>query len=342
MTRKQIAGFTAGASLLLLGLGAPAQASYLTSILTSDVTNIFEDQSREAFFDTNADGLFGVGDILTGFIRIDDKTAPDAVAINNSIYAIFSQEVVAVTVGIGGPAVQFGAVTSDAGLTLAALGVTGAGAADMIAVYSVFGGFSTNLILASPGERTGSATVTLADYLDLITAEGTLDIIAGIYDTPACSGAAGSDADCFQGTGILARGGSTSALIGLPSTLTVGNFVGGLETSLDPSGYTIDDTTPAGSFVPPAPLFVISELSISNGAARGTSGSVNESEWIDGSELTNSAQCIDANGVNNSCGFINDADFGFVPVPEPVSIAMLGAGLLGLGATRRRQRQRKN
>ena len=154
MLTRKLTGLTIGASLLL-GLGAPAQAGYLSSILTSGVDNVFEDQSREAFFD-NGDGVFGVGDILTGFIRIDDKTGPDAIDIDNRMYIIFSQEVTSVV----GTSIEFGAVTSDAGLTLAGLGVAGAGATDMVALYTNAGPCSVDLILNSPGDMTGGGGVT--------------------------------------------------------------------------------------------------------------------------------------------------------------------------------------
>lgn len=337
-TRKQSIKLLIGTGLLL-GLGSAAQASFVSDLLTSGVQNDFEDQSREAFIDANQDGLFGVGDIYTGFLKMDDKTAPDGVDLENHVYAIFSQEVVNIpAAGIA----ELGPVTSDPNLTLASLGVPGAGPQDTIALFSsevTPTGFSVDLITASPGEQTGNGTVTLADYFALILNEGTLELLAGIYDTPTCTG---GTADCFQGTGVFASNLANELLLTLASSTTAANFIAGVETSLDPTGFTILDVTQAGIFSPPFVPITISELSISNGAARGSLGVVNAAEWINASELTTSPQCtVQATGANVPCGLVNDADFAIFPesIPEPATIALLGGGLLGLGAVRRRRRR---
>ncbi|HDZ78541.1 MAG TPA: hypothetical protein ENH39_04455, partial [Gammaproteobacteria bacterium] len=207
-TRKRLTAGLVGAGLLLF-LGAPAQASYFSSTITPGL-NDYQDQSREVYFDANGDGSFGVGDILTGFLRLDDKiSGPNAGPLSNSVYAIFTQQIISVG-GSGGDVVEFGPVTAAGnGLTLGELGVAGAGANDMIALYSTFGGFSKNLITQSPGDRVGSTAVTMADYLDVILSEGTLDILAGVYDVPSCSG---GTSDCFQGDSARV-GGANSGLI---------------------------------------------------------------------------------------------------------------------------------
>ena len=135
MIRKPL--LSIAAACLLLALDAPAQTGYLSTILVDGVVNVFEDQSREVFFDRSdvngpfgggPDGIFGVGDILTGFVRIDDKTAPDGVDLNNQVYAIFSQEITSVDDSVTGSAISFGPVTPGLGLTLTDLGVAGAAA----------------------------------------------------------------------------------------------------------------------------------------------------------------------------------------------------------------------
>lgn len=329
MLKRKPISFALGA-VLSLGMLAPAQASYFTNLITSGAVNDLEDQSREAFFDVNNNGLVDAGDVLTGFLRIDDKTAPaPGVDTSQHIYAIFSQEITSIAGGVA----EFGGVTAGNGLSLAELGVAGAIATDVISVYSSNPAFSVDLILDSPGDRTGNGSVTLADYFDLILTEGTLDIRAGISSPTTCTG---GTADCFQANGLIASGTLTNSLIGLPSSITVGNFVGAFETSLDPAGYELLDVVPAGAFYA-GPITTLSEIALSNGAARGAVNVVNYLEWTDGSELSAVRQCTDLSGSLHICGFSDDADFHIFPVPEPSNIALLGLGLLGLGGRLRKR-----
>ena len=317
MTRKPL--LIIAAACLFLALDAPAQTGYLSSILVDGVVNGFEDQSREVFFDRSdvngpfgggPDGIFGVGDILTGFVRIDNKTAPDGVDLNNQVYAIFSQEITSVDDSDAGSAIRFGPVTPGLGLTLTELGVAGAAASDMVAVFSRNVPFSTNLILNSPGDRVGAGGVTMADYLDLILKEGTLELTAGLSDGPFCTG---GDSDCFQATSVLA-GASVGTLATSSSSITIANFIAGLETSIDPAGWLLTDAVTAGFFAPPAGPFSVNELVISNGAVRGAVGVANSAEWTDGSELSSLIQCgADSERESIPCGFVNDADFVLIP-----------------------------
>lgn len=304
--------------------GSTASAGFLPGLLVNGA-NSLEDQDRDAFVDVDGDDLFSVGDVLLGFVRIDDinpgvGNLSDA-GIGNTVYGIFSQEVLSITPNGTNFDVGFG-VTTVAGYTLADLTGDVNAAGGSLAVYSSPASI-TNLIDTSPGDLNGSGTVTMDDYLAEITSNMTLDFVAGIVNAD----------DYFTGltTSALGAGLITTSLTNIPTipdSTDLAAFGAGLTITYNANPGTIifNESNLSGNGT-------LHELVIGRGTVAGMANAANNTEWGFVDEV---------GGVDSVGGFTTDADI-FINVdivPEPSSVlcfaALAGFGVAG--AVRRRRR----
>jgi hypothetical protein len=306
------------AAALALGLSVPAGATPIGQGLTSGVLNTIEDQDREAYID-NGDGVLGIGDVFVGFVRLDNFL-PSGKPGGNTVYGVISNQITAVNVG-GDPTVFSLGTTTKAGLTLAELTGNANAAGGMFAIYD-------NVPAADLIANSISAT-NIFGYINYITT-GSLELVAGIVS-----------ADNYlmvDNTAAFPAGVSNALFPTLTASITTGGFSGGLDVVYNGlAGWTFTDTVV--TFDALGNVHTTS-VGIGNGAVRGASGDGNEGAFTNAPGYT---QCTVPNTAgaptNTACGFITKADFFVAPIPEPGTLALLGAGLLSaLGLRRRKEK----
>lgn len=316
MVRNNIAK-ALSAAFAVACVGA-ASASTIVGGLTPGVLNTIEDQDREAFIDANRDGVLSVGDVFVGFVRIDNFL-PKGVSSNNQVYAVISNQIIGVNAL--DPTILSLGTTTVAGLRLQDLTGNAATAGGLFAVYDRATPYATDLINGPP-----PAATSIFDYINYITGGGTLQLTAGLV--------AADDYLMVNNGPAFAIGASTALFPGLPTSVTVNSYSGGLSIGYNNTGFSFEDAVVT---VDELGVFHTTQLGIGNGATRGQAGEGNQAVW---GNAPGFQQCLNAQGAGNvSCGFVTDADFFVVPVPEPGSLALVGAAILGLVGARRATRK---
>jgi hypothetical protein len=314
------------AAAAALGLFGVAQAqTTINNGLTPGVQNLVQDESRETYVDVNRNGLFDTGDVIFGFIQIQNF-APSGALAGNAVYGVFSQQVTS----FSGTSINFGA-TTVAGLTLQALtGNAAAPAGSIASFYDNAAGYSTNLITTALAGAT-----SMKSYIDFITGNGTLRLTAAL-----------SRPSDFLVSGSSFAGAANSNFIGLPSNVTVASTGGGLTVVQNNTNFSYASNVTASSPPGYAPLILdnIAQLGISAGTVSGSANATPIPQvWLNADYgAFNFQQCSSAAGADIACGFIDKNDFGLAPirVPEPGSLLLVSGALLGLAGVGRRRKDK--
>lgn len=322
-------------AILATAMATSVSAGRLSSNIVAGEVNTFEDQSREAIFDLDGSGTLSNGDVIAGFIRLDDRTVPTPTSNLGAqeIYVGFSTTVTNLTITGAGTVTFDQVATTQAGLTLS--DITGE-ALDNSAIAAVFSDIGVDLINTN-------TTAGKNDFLTQTTkvSDGTFEVSAGIVEADD-----GFSTILFGGAGVLAAdltvlynatlGGGLGGLNG---------FSGGLTVIENASGIEFEEVVPKTG--PPTTLH---EVVVSNGDASGACdlyavgascganlAAIAASNFMFGSiSLTVGGVVTDVDYY----GISDNADYSVAPLPEPSVLALLGLGLVGVGVSRARKAKR--
>lgn len=333
---KKLKAVALAIGLAMAGAGT-AQAVTLSNALVGGPNDLL-DESRETYVDANANGLFDVGDVIFGYIRISDAQ-PKGAGGNNQIYGVFSQQIIAGHPGslvgpTGGRNVFFGP-TTVAGLTLTELlgNDANVGSSALAAFYDKPAPYIVDLVNNNPP----GPPADMPGYIDYIRTNGTLRLVAGFTDvddflySEIALGAFGAG---------IAVGGSNAPFVTALSSFTLASNFGAFSVQYqDALPYIFQDIVPV---IGPLGL-VLAEVGISSGATGGADGaSVNPQpkNWLNAGAGHTQCTVLDAAGhpVDTDCGFTDKNNFTVNVIPEPGTLALASVALLAAGGLARRRR----
>ena len=318
------------AATMLVGVTSLSYAGFLDTVLAPNVINTFNDNSHEAFIDSGTanPGVFGVGDAIVGFVRLEQRQVPSSIPLGNTTYAIFSQQVASFDSTTG---IATFAPTTVNGLTMSQITGVAAPAGSMVALYTTAAGFTTDMTNTAPPNTVGGATVTLADYFNQIKT-GTLELIAGLGGGSNYFAAGVSDQDLVT-PGVQAP--TTTQILNAPAGSQIAVFAAALSVLTNNTGFGFANDVVTNLSFGPTTIIGVGQIGLATGIVRSAFG-INPNNFLNASDVGGVASYTQCGAT--PCGFVNNVDIVVHPtaVPEPSSMILFGLGLAALGIYGRR------
>ncbi|MFL5245605.1 MAG: hypothetical protein ACJ8FY_26210 [Gemmataceae bacterium] len=292
-------------SFVLIGLFAACpsvKAGPLSGVLVPGTQNQLEDEDREHVYDVNGNGIVDTGDVLVGYLRINDRSVPQpGVPLGNQVYAIFSQTIVTTVPGGFGvtgvvlaptPSVSPHSLQSILGVSTAVLPE-----GTIFAVYDKAGGFATDFLNNPQGPP-------IETNLQAIASQGTLEVAGGFSAT--------HPSDFFSAVITDNRATTIAGINTIPLNNLVGSDAGGLSILVNNTGFDF-----ATAINVQNPLTQTSD-NYQLGASGKISGAVGDAAYA----------------KYGNPGFQTNTNFNVFPttaaVPEPASFCLAITALVGL------------